>query len=134
MIGIDTNVLIRLLVEDPEALDQNRAARALASRAQQVFVPLLVVVESVWVLETAYGLSRERVDNVLTLLGNNNACVIQDRDLFDQALAHYRSGIDFADGVILEVNRARDLTLYTFDRRFARLEGVERLGNQPTGD
>lgn len=128
MIGIDTNVLIRLLVDDPQAPDQNRAARTLVSRAERVFVPLLVVIESVWVLETAYGLSREHVVTVLDRLGNNSAYLIQDRELYGKALAHYRSGIDFADGVILEAHRSRGLTLYTFDRRFARLDDVEQVG------
>ncbi|MCO6440817.1 MAG: PIN domain-containing protein [Nitrococcus mobilis] len=50
MIAVDTNVLVRILTDDPGQPEQVQAARALASRARKVYVPLIVMVECVWVL------------------------------------------------------------------------------------
>ena len=52
MIAVDTNLLVRILADDPDQPAQVDAARTLASQSQQVFVPLIVQVETVWVLES----------------------------------------------------------------------------------
>ncbi len=54
MIAADTNVLVRILADDPGQPAQVEAARGLASQAKQVFIPLVVQVETVWVLESGY--------------------------------------------------------------------------------
>ena len=61
MTAIDTNVLVRIVVDEPSQPSQVIAARALASDAGEVFVPLVVLVEMVWVLESAYGLCKTDV-------------------------------------------------------------------------
>ncbi len=52
MIAVDTNVLVRILADDPGQPAQVQAARRLAGGAKQVFVPTVVQVETVWVLES----------------------------------------------------------------------------------
>jgi predicted nucleic-acid-binding protein len=47
VIAVDTNVLVRILADDPGQPTQVEAARVLASQAKQVFVPLVVQVETV---------------------------------------------------------------------------------------
>lgn len=56
MQAVDMNVLIRILVTDDKQLDQVRLARQFAKKAKILFVPQIVQVELVWVLEAAYGL------------------------------------------------------------------------------
>jgi predicted nucleic-acid-binding protein len=56
---------------------------------------------------------------------------LQDADVVTAALDHYRqrSAIDFSDCLLLEIARkAGHLPVGTFDRNFARLEDVRRLG------
>lgn len=65
MIAIDTNVLVRVLVDEPGQPVQVTAARALVSDAGEVFVLLVVLVETVWVLESAYGLPKSDVLHTL---------------------------------------------------------------------
>jgi predicted nucleic-acid-binding protein len=55
MVAIDTNVLIRLLVDDPGAANQVRIARKTVQAAEQVYIPQIVQVECVWVLQRVYG-------------------------------------------------------------------------------
>ena len=58
MIGLDTNILVRFLVQDDPA--QAAAARSLMTRCSAQapgFVGREVLVETVWVLERAYRLT-----------------------------------------------------------------------------
>ena len=69
MIALDTNVLVRFLVNDHPA--QAEAARSLLSELTERdlgFICREVTVELVWVLERAYGFSRERIATVLESL------------------------------------------------------------------
>jgi predicted nucleic-acid-binding protein len=125
MIAVDTNVLVRILVDDPGQPAQVAAARALASRAGGVFVPIVVQVEAVWVLESGYGLAKEQVARVLEHLDANQAFALEDAELFHHALARYRSSnANYADCVILTSCRAKGLTLHTFDKRLSKLAGA----------
>ncbi len=53
MTAVDTNVLIRILIEDPGAVLQMQSARALLAKSEVLYVPRIVPVETVWVLESA---------------------------------------------------------------------------------
>ena len=63
MIALDTNVLIRFLVRDDERQAQIVYARfkQAESAREALFVPLLVVLETIWVLESVYDKSRKEV-------------------------------------------------------------------------
>ena len=125
MIAVDTNLLVRILADDPDQPAQVDAARTLASQSQQVFVPLIVQVETVWVLESGYGLSKETIIQALEHLEVNQAFVLEDEDLSHRALGLFRSSnVDYSDCVILSNCRARNLDLYTFDKRLSKLAGA----------
>ena len=129
MIAVDTNVLVRILVDDPGQPTQVAAARSLASEAKQVFVPLVVQVELVWVLESGYRFDKPTVVEVLEHLETNHAFVLEDDAISCSALALYRSSnADYADCVILSGCRDRGFALHTFDKRLGRLEGAVLAG------
>ncbi|MCK5806164.1 MAG: type II toxin-antitoxin system VapC family toxin [Lentisphaeria bacterium] len=63
MIAIDTNIIVRFLVRDDETQAEavyRRLKRAEADR-ESFFVPLVVLLETIWVLTSAYGKSRNEV-------------------------------------------------------------------------
>ena len=125
MIAVDTNLLVRILADDPGQPDQVDAARALASQAQQVFVPFIVQVETVWVLESGYGLPKETIVQALEHLEVNHAFVMEDEDLSHRALGVFRSSnADYSDCLILSTCRARDLKLFTCNKRLSKLAGA----------
>jgi predicted nucleic-acid-binding protein len=125
VIAVDTNVLVRILADDPGQPAQVEAARMLASQAKQVFIPLVVQVETVWVLESGYRLSKETVIQALEHLEVNQAFVLENEDLCHRALALFRSSkADYSDCVILSHCRTGDLKLYTFDKRLSKLAGA----------
>ena len=131
MIAVDTNVLVRYLVRDD--LQQAEAARALlqsVTAETPAFACREVVVELVWVLERAYGYSRERIATILEELVATEGLVVEAAHDVAQAAFRYRAGgAGFSDLMVLAAGRrAATLPLYTFDRKAAQLEDVELLG------
>lgn len=125
MISVDTNVLVRALVDDPGAPHQTTAARASLKRAQQIHVSQIVQVETVWVLETAHRLTKSEVLGVLEHLRDNAAFQLEQRGRFEVAVNSYRNGgADFADYLILAESHAREAELLTFDKRLLKARGT----------
>lgn len=126
MLALDTNVLVRILIDDPQAIDQCAAARALASAAGEVYVPQVVQIETVWVLESAYGFARAELTAVLETLLSNQSFVLQHAAVLRAALGEFRHGAaDFSDYVILTQARAENMLLATFDRKLGKLPGAQ---------
>lgn len=126
MISIDTNVLVRILVDDPGQPEQVKNARDQVRRSENVFVTQIVQVETVWVLETSYGLDRKTVLSILEHLACNRCFELEQDDYYEQALQMYRLGkADFSDYLILAASRKRNCVVLTFDKRFGRSKGVK---------
>jgi predicted nucleic-acid-binding protein len=127
MLAVDTNVLVRLLTRDDA--DQVSAAEAFVSRG--AWVSHLVLAETFWVLVSVYDLTRAQIATAIEMLLNHRELSLQDADVVTAALDHYRRrpAIEFSDCLVLEIARkAGHLPVATFDRNFARLNDVQRLG------
>lgn len=127
MISLDTNVLIRLLVDDDGQADQCERARQAISQYDHAFVSQIVQVETVWVLKRAYDFSRFEIVGTLEHLIINRAFKLEYPESFKEALTIYRnSNVDFADALILQTSRQHHLELLTFDTKLARLPGATK--------
>jgi len=128
VIAIDTNVLVRVLIDEPSETAQITAARALVADARNVFVSQVVLVETVWVLESAYQLPKAEVLEALDHLVANAAFSLDEEARCSAAvrLFHESNG-DFADCLILTTSRAHGLELHTFDKRLSKLAGAKRV-------
>ena len=121
MISIDTNVLVRVLVNDAEETEQVNAARHAVSNAQEVFISQIVQVETIWVLSKGYKLKKQELIALLKHLSENATYHLEKEESFLQAIAMYKEGrADFSDYLILADARERSLKVVTFDKRFAR--------------
>jgi predicted nucleic-acid-binding protein len=128
MIAVDTNVLVRVLVDDPGERRQVRAARRRVRAASRVFIPQVVQAETVWVLQSAYRLDKETIISVLDRLANNRAYILQNDASFRAALAGFRDGsADFSDYLIRAESEAAGYLLVTFDKRLRESPGVEAV-------
>ncbi len=124
VIALDTNVLVRLIVQD----DKDQAARAMAlledceERDESCFVALLVLCELTWVLRRVYKASHAEVADTLRLLLDTSLLEFEEADLLRAALRAYTDGkADFADYVIGALGRRHGArTTYTFDRALRR--------------
>jgi predicted nucleic-acid-binding protein len=127
-VAVDTNVLFRVLADDPGNPEQCRRARAAVSAAQSVWVPLVVLVELVWVLDRAAELTRSEITELIDHLLANRAFELEAESQIRLALAEWRLGAaDFADYLVLTGARLRSAPLLSFDRRLARADGVRAL-------
>ena len=63
MIAVDTNVLVRFLVRDDEKQAEiaRKHIRKAELRRERLKIPLLVVLETIWVLESAYDKTRSEI-------------------------------------------------------------------------
>lgn len=127
MLAVDTNVLVRLLTRDDVA--QVTAAESFISKG--AWVSNLVLAETLRVLDSVHELSRAQIGTAVEMLLNHRELSLQDADVVTAALGHYRQrpAVEFSDCLVLEIARkAGHLPLATFDRNFAKLDDVRRLG------
>ncbi len=126
MRALDTNVLVRLIVRD----DPDQVARAEAFVETGAWVSLLVLAETVWVLQSAYGLDQRRVATAVEMLLDHDRLTLQDEDVVRRAHATFRGEgtVEFSDCLIVETARkAGHRAVGTFDRRLSRVDGTVRL-------
>lgn len=118
-IGLDTNVLLRLVVGDDEA-QQGTAAGALDA-AELVAVGVHVLCEFAWVLDRSYGMARTDISAAIrSILRMRN--VVANRPAVEAGLAVLDAGGDFADGVIAFDGRwLGGETFVSFDRKAVKL-------------
>jgi predicted nucleic-acid-binding protein len=120
MIGLDTNVVVRLMIEDDET--QARLARQLldeaSERGEPVFVSDIVLSELEWVLDSAYQVPRYRILAAVNALAGDQRFCFQDRNRVTSALGLYQQGkgdlADYLLGLRGETEGVR--STFTFDR------------------
>jgi len=131
MIGIDTNVLLRLLVRDDDA--QLRAAeRFIATHCSPDdpgFVSLVVIVETAWVLKRLYLYDRSQIATALKALLDVAELEIESAADVRTAVADFAtSAAGLVDCLVARTNVATGCEYtVTFDRKAAKLRGFELL-------
>lgn len=127
MIGLDTNVLVRYIMQD-DPKQSPKATRLIESLTndQPGFVPLVAVVELVWVLSSSYVLSRDQVAEALNLLLRSKEIVIDRAELVLKAQRRFaQGGADFADCLIERIAHAQGCdTTMTFDAGAVKAAGM----------
>lgn len=131
MIGIDTNILLRIALADDESQVGLVAAVREAARDHGVFlhINLLVLCETVWVLARTYRQSRDAITGFLLSIVSTEEFDVESRSVVLATIEHCRSGTaGFADALIA-LGNARDgcTTTLTFDRKAARLPEFQLL-------
>lgn len=115
MIALDTNVVVRLLVDDDP--EQTRRARKLIEKGP-VLVVATVLLETEWVLRGAYSVNRKRIVQSLRSLLGLPELTVGSADAVAQALEWFERGLDFADALHLALTTDAE-KFATFDVRLA---------------
>ena len=127
MIAFDTNVLLRLLLNDDAR--QARMAQGLIDhalvRSDKVLLPDIVLCELEWVLDSVYEVPKAEITETLRRLLDAEEFAFLDRVAVAGALNGYEGGnADFSDYLIgASAARAGAATTYTFDRALRRADG-----------
>ena len=128
MIGIDTNVLLRLLTHDDlaQAAAVHRLLAPLDSMPESVLINDIVLVETIWTLRRLYGYERAALAEVIGHLLSALTFRFEDRDALSQAQALFATtAADFSDCLIAVKNTRSGCTATaSFDKSMAPLPGV----------
>jgi predicted nucleic-acid-binding protein len=129
MIGLDTNVVVRYLVQDDPA-QSARATEIIERRLSESnpgFVSIVAMAEMVWVLERAYGLSDNNIVAAIERTLQADVLVVENEQQVFAAIIALKEGRgSFADALIgaLGADAGCSATL-TFDRKALRLPEFE---------
>ena len=131
MKGIDTNIIIRLLLQDDaEQFAKARKLMETASFEDQLFVNLVVATETIWVLESSAGVAPELARSTIGAFLAAPEIRVPEQTVFrnwQQALNMKHQ--DWSDIIIAAINLENgcDFT-YTFDKSAAKnVRGMELL-------
>lgn len=125
MIGIDTNVLVRYLIED-DAIQSTKAIKLIDEYIginEAIFINNIVVCELIWVLERGYKYSKDQVITVLkSILTTTEFCFEDHKILWISATEYVQSAAGFADILIGQLNAENDCSkTFTFDKKASSL-------------
>jgi predicted nucleic-acid-binding protein len=130
MIGLDTNVVVRYIMQD----DPKQAAKAAKiiealTPDDPGFITLVSVVEIVWVLTSCYDLQREQISQLLEQLLSTQALQVDNAETVWRAQRIYQgSKADFADCLIERIAfSAGCLRTVTFDVRASKSAGMKLI-------
>jgi predicted nucleic-acid-binding protein len=116
MRAVDTNLVVRLLRRD----DPKQAAIAEKLFATgEIWIAKTVLLETDWVLRSAYGIAANEVTAALSKLVRLPNVVVEDRPGIVMALHLAEKGMDFADALHVS-SRPEGIPFVTFDRKLVR--------------
>ena len=131
MSALDTNVLVRYIVQDDSG--QLAMARRLIERCiaegQPLYVPVTVTLELEWVLRARFGYAKDDVLQVLSNLFSAAELTFESERALEVALQLYREGsAEFADCLhIALAAQAGEQPLWTFDKAAAKVAGAQLI-------
>ncbi len=142
MIAIDTNVLLRYLLQDDKA--QAAKANLLIRDAEAILITDVVLTETIWTLKgKRYNLSKEQIiDVIYALFAEPNLC-FEDNQAVWSALKDFIDAkpvksagktkqADFPDALIVnkakrhgQLTQDKVSTVYTFDKAALEIAGTK---------
>ncbi len=129
MIGLDTNVLVRYLAQD-DPVQSSQATDIIERRLTEAnpgFVSIVAMVETVWVLDRAYGLGAQEIAAAVERMLQAEILVLEnEQEVFTAMIALKERQGSFADAVIATLGaKAGCAHTVTFDREALRLPGFQ---------
>lgn len=127
MIGLDTNVIVRYIMQD-DAKQAAKATQLMESLNADApgFVALVSVIEVYWVLTSCFGLTNEQVTQALDAMLRIKQLRVEQADQVMRALKVFASGkADFADCLIARSAASAGCTAtMTFDVAASKHAGM----------
>ncbi|GAP38869.1 type II toxin-antitoxin system VapC family toxin [Piscinibacter sakaiensis] len=131
MPALDTNVLVRYIVQDDSAqlATAQRLIRRSVEAQRTLFVPVTVTLELEWVLRSNFEFTKEEAIRALSDLLSAAELTFESERAVEVALELYRRGTaDFADCVhVALAAQAGEQPLWTFDKAASKVLGAQLL-------
>jgi predicted nucleic-acid-binding protein len=129
--ALDTNILVRLLVQDdePQVELATKLLERHARRSEYLFVPVTVVLELEWVLRSRYKFKKGDIIEALSSLLTTLELAFESEPALEQALASYEDGTaDFGEYLHLALaQQAQALPFWTLDAKASKAVGAKLL-------
>jgi predicted nucleic-acid-binding protein len=123
MIGLDTNVLVRYIVQD-DPKQSRLATRRIESLTDEApgYVGIVAVIELNWVLVACYGAGRQQISQVLRTLLQTRCIVVAKAEAVWRAVRLFeKTNADFTDALLKTLAEHDGCSeVVTFDRNAAR--------------
>ena len=131
MIGLDTNILVRHLVQD-DPVQSPKATALIEERLTEGnpgFISTVVMVETAWVLERSYALADHEIAGAIERILQIESLIVENQPEVFTAMTALKEGRgSFADALIGAINNQAGCSqTFTFDRKALRLPGFELL-------
>jgi predicted nucleic-acid-binding protein len=130
MIGLDTNVLVRYIMQDDPKQSPKASLLIESLTADEPgFITTVGVVELAWVLSSAYSLTRQQLAQAFAVLLGSKQLVVEHADQVIKALRVFAaSSADFADCLIERAATGAGCSrTMTFDVGAAKTAGMSLL-------
>lgn len=125
---IDTNVLVRFFTGTPPDLAERArslVAQADAGKLQLEILPLIVA-ETVYTLESFYEMPKQDVCEKLLAFLRSRGIAAREPEIVLDALERYRTmSVHFADAYLAATAASSKMTVYSFDKDFAKFKDVD---------
>ena len=129
MKALDTNVLARFFIDDPDdAQAAKQRPAAIEVLSERAFVSVTVLLEFEWVMRGFYTLARRDIARVMRALLGIEHVMVEDRSAVLAALDAFGAGLDFADALHL-TRSSRAAVFATFDQKLAKRAQNLALGS-----
>ena len=132
MIGLDSNIVIRYLVQDDKK--QSAAATRFIEKSLSTDVPgyinHITLCEIVWVLQRCYDVTEQQLRDIIEGLLTTKQLIVENVEVAWKALRAYdANSADFCDALIGQANVQSGCEhTVTFDKKAASLPGFDLLG------
>jgi predicted nucleic-acid-binding protein len=134
LIALDTNALVRMLIEDDEkqARKVKKLIESVEKKGQQIIILNEVLIETVWVLESVYECTREEIYRFMETLMRTSIFIFSEPQVMRNAIYQFKKGGDFADLVIvMQALYHHAKKIFSFDKKLQKSFPdyvVEKLG------
>lgn len=111
----DANAILRFLLKDNQ--EQFAEAEKIFDSNEDIFVPVEIIAETVYVLQKVYSVSREEIKIQLIELISYPNIILDEPDVVTIALKVYAdSNLDYADCVVFSHSQSKGGDIFSFDK------------------
>jgi predicted nucleic-acid-binding protein len=121
----DANILLRFLTGEPPEMSSRSERLLQSAKKGEILLKVhpVVVAETVWVLQSFYGHSRDDIAGVLIPLLTEHGLRVEGSNIVVRALESMaENNVDFADALLAESARSRGEGVASFDKDFRKLD------------
>ena len=131
MKALDTNVIVRFLIQDDETQSKIvfKLLKKTEERKETFFIPVLVVLETIWVLESVYEVERcDIIKSISDLMLMPVFEFEKQSTIRDFIISSEKTTHDLSDILIAHSAKSMGcLSTLTFDKKASKFQLFERL-------